>query len=74
MTDYNGWTNWATWNVYVWLTNDEAVYRAAHEAAHEDNVPKLTALALHWTRAVSGDGVNLREVDWPEIVAGLKEE
>jgi hypothetical protein len=50
------------------------VYRAAREAALEDNVPKLTALALHWTRAVSGDGVNLPEVNWPEIVEGFKEE
>jgi hypothetical protein len=25
---YNGWTNWATWNVELWLDNEEPLYRA----------------------------------------------
>lgn len=23
---YNGWTNWATWNVALWFGNDEGLY------------------------------------------------
>jgi hypothetical protein len=24
---YNGWTNWETWNVALWVDNDEGLYR-----------------------------------------------
>lgn len=28
---YNGWKNWETWNVALWLGNDEGLYRIAYE-------------------------------------------
>jgi hypothetical protein len=33
MTDqtYNGWTNWETWNVALWIGNDEGLYREARK-------------------------------------------
>ena len=27
MSKYNGWTNWETWNVMLWVTNEEPLYR-----------------------------------------------
>jgi len=34
MTDqtYNGWANWETWNVALWVQNDEGFYREARRS------------------------------------------
>ncbi len=29
---YNGWKNYETWNVALWIGNDEGLYRLAKEA------------------------------------------
>lgn len=29
MSDFNGWKNWETWNVALWIQNDEGIYRKA---------------------------------------------
>lgn len=32
-SNYNGWTNYATWNVNLWLTNEEGSYSYMMEQA-----------------------------------------
>jgi hypothetical protein len=31
-TEYNGWENYETWNVALWINNDEGLYNIAMEA------------------------------------------
>ena len=33
--DYNGWTNYETWNVKLWMDNDESTYRYWQEQTDE---------------------------------------
>ena len=44
---YNGWENHATWNVALWLQNDEGLYNLALECGnYEDTVDALKELGV----------------------------
>lgn len=35
-TTYNGWSNYQTWNVAMWINNDEGLYNTALECRNYD--------------------------------------
>ena len=84
--EYNGWTNWETWNVNLWLTNDESVntqtrellqqeyeYKFQREEALRDWVYEL----IHEHEYIKDD-ISLHRVNYKEIInsflADMKEE
>ena len=49
---YNGWNNYETWNVALWINNTENLYHIAMEAGDYE-----TFLELVGKNAQTGDGV-----------------
>jgi len=56
-TQYNGWTNYETWNVSLWIQNDYGFYSIAlHCDDYQDFVDALEAVSLNSDS--TPDGVN----------------
>lgn len=74
----NGWTNWSTWNVALWLDNDEPLYRQkraffARRTPDADNVEAFVREAFP-TGTPDMDGKNdLDDVNWDELAESFKE-
>ena len=87
MTDYNGWKNYETWNIALWLNNDEGTYNYMLELAQEardeedlaskiedfldDNNPLATASPSLYQDIL---GASLRSADLREIAKSFLEE
>jgi hypothetical protein len=71
MEKYNGWTNWDTWAVNLWLMNDEHNYN------------KLMNMSLYEVEAFTkknmrdmfyyGDKITWSDVNMDEIIVSIKE-
>lgn len=80
-TRYNGWANWETWNVALWLGNDEGLYNAARAEVRQMGKSRVNAgAAQDIVRELLPNGTPdmedaraYRSVRWGEIAACLKE-
>lgn len=74
--EYEGWTNYATWNVFLWVTNDEPLYRFAVAAARQGKSWAQFAAALRELglgRTIDGIAVDDPTLDLEELDAALLE-
>ena len=86
---YNGWANYPTWAVHLWLTNDEELYHQSIDLVGESGGPDLRITIADafkaWVRddltpdlgaSFSADllGYALDQVDWLEIADSFLEQ
>ena len=81
-TTYNGWPNYQTWNVMLWLDNDEGAYNYYVQRARnlKNNDERLTGyrarlIAEDALGCETGDGVNLsnKRIKWASIAEAMRE-
>ena len=76
---YNGWTNRATWNLMLWLGNDEGLESSARRIARRTTTTtdlRRDIEALFDTidgEPVTPDGDRLADVDWTQVQSALEE-
>lgn len=62
---YNGYTNWDTWNAYVWASSEYWSYRWVMGLSEEELADYITDQAEAW------DGLDPRAVNVHEVYAAL---
>jgi len=82
MTDntYNGWTNWETWNLLLWVTNEESLYKEATHFAHiYSSMMAFEKKCEDFFRRMFPEGTpdmkeeEMQAVNWAEVAQALKE-
>ncbi len=78
---YNGWANWETWNVALWIDNEEPLYRAKISFIRRTanlTAAKVKAFVLellpNGTPDFDKDDKGYAAVDWDEIADNWRDE
>lgn len=70
---YNGWKNYETWNVALWINNDECLYTEARDFAKAIGKKMSTKVVFSFVYNLfngqpTPDGVKIdKKVNWAEI-------
>ena len=77
---FNGWANYETWNVSLWIQNDESLYNLACDVVRDGgaygNFVKIlqdTFGATHTPDNVAWDDVNIDGIEVNDMMADLYE-
>lgn len=80
---YNGWSNRGTWNIALWLNNDEGLYRAAIElrnrlakngiAIKTAQTAKKIVLELMGETTPDNIKTTAKNINWVEIKEAINE-
>lgn len=81
MNDYNGWTNWETWQILLWASNDEGLYRQTNKFVRSTSFRvgfEMKCEYFFWHMFPEGtpdmDGAEeMNNVNWQEIAKHLEE-
>ena len=82
MTDeYQGYSNWETWNASLWLSNDEGFYRTVIDIMSQEfeyNHQRFDAVGEYFNELldekVITDKISTHRIDWKEVCEGFSEE
>ena len=73
-TTYNGYTNRATWNLMLWISNDEAAYHHFRNLYFriggddpDDRQDRIERASREWFGSTTPDREALDDVDWEEV-------
>ena len=71
---FNGWANYETWNVSLWINNDEGMYRLARIKGHSGYDHLIPALEVNFGQ-MTPDGVRWMDprIDTDEMDEMLEE-
>lgn len=65
--EYNGWSNWETWNVALWIQNDESAYRATKRAYSPENLEQIVMDIYPDGTPDMDSAKEMYDVDWEEL-------
>tara|TARA_Y100000034_G_scaffold118812_1_gene159860 strand:+ start:1612 stop:1893 length:282 start_codon:yes stop_codon:yes gene_type:complete len=76
---YNGWSNWETWNVNLWIDNEEDTYFDKEEFINNTPIDIETVEGFCRNRFPNGtqdmdDASEMDKVNWSELCESWKEE